>query len=123
MTMWQLPIPIKSGLKGRFEICDVADSVKSTSYWLSNGEIRGEEFMVGGTQDQMTEGRTSNDNPSHPHRDIYAMPFNPSIEYGISFTPVSFAISVVKDSIWTMSSSNLSIFEQPEKIRVFNDFN
>jgi hypothetical protein len=71
----------------------------------------------------MREGNTSRDNPSYPHMDIYPMLFNLSIEYGTSFTDVSFAINVVKDSICPMPSSNLSIFEQPESIRVFKDFN
>jgi len=37
MIMWQLPIPIKSDLKERFEVCDecdVSDSAKFTSHWL-----------------------------------------------------------------------------------------
>jgi hypothetical protein len=88
-----------------------------------NGEIWGREFVVGDIQDQMREGKTSRDNPSYPHRDIYAMLFDLIIEYGTSFTPVSFAISVVKDSICTISSFKLSIFVQPERMRVFKDFN
>ncbi|RHN68482.1 hypothetical protein MtrunA17_Chr3g0114391 [Medicago truncatula] len=70
----------------------------------------------------MREGNTSCDNPSYPHRDIYAMLFDLTIEQGTSFTPVSFAISVVNDSICTISSK-FSIFEQPERMRVFKDFN
>jgi hypothetical protein len=88
-----------------------------------NGEMRGREFNVGDIQDQMIEGKTLQDNPSYPHKDMYPMLFDLIIEYGTSFIAVSFAISVVKDSICSMSSSNLSIFEQPERMRVFKDFN
>ncbi|KEH35870.1 hypothetical protein MtrunA17_Chr3g0135601 [Medicago truncatula] len=36
---------------------------------------------------------------------------------------VLFATKVVKDFIYSMSSSNLLIFKQPERMRVFRDFN
>ena len=71
----------------------------------------------------MIEGKTLRDNPSNPQRDIYPMLFELTIEKGTCFTTVLSAIRVVKDSICTISSSNLSIFEQPDRIRIFTDFN
>jgi len=87
-----------------------------------NERIRDRGFIVGDIQDQMIEGKTLRDNPSYPHREIYPMLFNLTIEKGTCFTAVSLAIRVVKDSICTISSSNLSILE-PDMMRVFKDFN
>jgi len=70
----------------------------------------------------MIDGKTLRDNPLCPHRDIYPMLFDLTIEKGICFTAIFSAIKVVKDSICIMSSSNLAIFKQPERIRVFTDF-
>ncbi|KAL2319329.1 hypothetical protein Fmac_028298 [Flemingia macrophylla] len=71
----------------------------------------------------MTEGKTLHDNPSYSHMNIYLMHFKLTIESGICCTAVFSAIRVVKDSICIISSSNLLIFEQPERMRVFKDFN
>lgn len=87
------------------------------------GGICATEFIVGDIQDQMRGGKISRDNPSNPHRDIYPMFFDLIIEKGTCLTPVCAAIRVVNDSICTISSSNLSIFEQPERMRVFTEAN
>jgi len=58
----------------------VTSKETSDSELRSNGDIQGREFMLGDIQDQMIEGKTSCDNPSYPHRDIYPMLFNLSIE-------------------------------------------
>ena len=80
-------------------------------------------FIVGDIQYRMTEGKTLCENPSNPHRDIYPMLFEITNEKGTCFTAVFSAIRVVKDSICTISFSNMLIFEQPDKMRVFKDFN
>jgi len=80
-------------------------------------------LIVGDIQDQMIEGKTFRASPSNPHKDIYPMLFEVTIETGTRFTAVLSAIRVVKDSICAISSSNLSIFEQPERMNVFTDFN
>jgi len=51
------------------------------------------------------------------------MLFEFTIEKGTCFTAVLSEIRVVKDSICTISSSNMSIFKQPDRIRVSTDFN
>jgi hypothetical protein len=117
MTIWQLPVPIKSDLKERFEFCDVSGSLKFISYRLSIRKIRG--FTV---RDHLAVGKTSNDNSILvllTFRFSYVIVFNPCIEYRISFTPVPF----VQGFICSMSPSNWSIFEQPERMRVSNDAN
>jgi hypothetical protein len=89
-------------------------------------EVRGmcgNEFIVGDIQDQMREGKISRDNPSYPHRDINRMLFDLTMENGACLTPVFAATKVVKDVICTISSSNLSIFEQPSRMSVFTDIN
>jgi hypothetical protein len=83
----------------------------------------GKEFIVGDIQDHMREGKTSHGSPSYPHRDIYMMLFNLTMEKGACLTPVFAAIKVLKDFICTISSSNLLMFEQPERMRVVTDVN
>jgi hypothetical protein len=51
------------------------------------------------------------------------MLFDLTTEKGTLVIAVLFAIRVVKDSISSKPSSNLSIIKHPERIRVFNDFN
>jgi hypothetical protein len=51
------------------------------------------------------------------------MLFDLTIENGTLVIAVLFAIKVVKDSICSKSSSNFSIFKQPERMSVFKDFN
>jgi len=71
----------------------------------------------------MMERKRLCDNPSNPRRDIYPMLFELTIEKGTCFTAVFSAIRVIKDSIFTISFSNGSIFGQPQRMRVFKDFN
>jgi hypothetical protein len=71
----------------------------------------------------MIDGNTSHENPSYPHKEIYPMLFDLTNEKGTLLIDVLFASKVVKDSICSKSSSNFSIFEQPERMRVFRDFN
>ena len=80
-------------------------------------------FILGDIQDWMIEGNTFRAGPSNPHNDIYPMLLERTIEKGIFFTQVLSAIRVVKDSICAISSSHWSIFEQPDRINVFTDFN
>jgi hypothetical protein len=87
------------------------------------GRICVKEFIVGDNHDLMREGKTSRDNPTYPHKDIYAMLFDLTIVNGTCLIPVFSAVRVVKDSIFPISSFNLSIFEQPERMRVFTDVN
>jgi hypothetical protein len=51
------------------------------------------------------------------------MLFNLTTEKGTLANEVLFATKVVKDSICSKSSSNLSIIKHPERMRVFKDFN
>jgi len=80
-------------------------------------------FIVGDIQDRITEGKIFGDNLSNRPRDMYPMLFERTIEIGSSFTAVFSAIRVIKDSISAVSFSIRSIFEQPERMRVFKDFN
>jgi hypothetical protein len=70
----------------------------------------------------MREGNTSRENPSKPHKEIYSMLFDLTIEKGTFVIAVLSAIKVVKDSICSKSPSNLSIMEHPERIKVSRDF-
>jgi len=81
------------------------------------------EFVVGDIQHRIIEGKRLRGNPSNPRRDIYTMLFDLTIEKGTCLTAVFSAIRVIKDSICTVSFSNRSIIEQPERMRVFKDFN
>jgi hypothetical protein len=71
----------------------------------------------------MREGNTSREKPSKPLKEIYPMLFNLTIENGTFVIPVLSAIKVINDSICSTSSSNLSILEHPEIIKVSRDFN
>jgi len=71
----------------------------------------------------MREGNIFRANPSYPQRDMYPIFLDLTMAKGTCVRLVFSAIRVVKDSICPMSSSNLSIFEQPERMRVCNDFN
>jgi hypothetical protein len=71
----------------------------------------------------MREGNTSCENPLKPHKEIYPMLFDLTIEKGTFVMAVLSAIKVVKDFICSKSSSNLSIMEHPERIKVSRDFN
>ncbi|RHN59576.1 hypothetical protein MtrunA17_Chr4g0014811 [Medicago truncatula] len=71
----------------------------------------------------MIDGNTSRENPSWPHKEIYTILFDLTIEKGTLVNAVLSASRVVKDSICSMSSSNLSIIIHPERMRVFRDFN
>ena len=86
--------------------------------WKWDGRL-----FVGDIQDLMIDGNTSRENPSWPHKEIYTILFDLAIEKGTLVIAVLSASRVVKDSICSMSSSNLVIFKQPERIRVFQDFN
>lgn len=79
--------------------------------------------VVGEVQDHMIEGNKSLANPSNPQSDINPILLNLTIEKGTCFRLVLSATRVVNDSICTMSSSNLSIFEQPERMSALKDFN
>jgi len=79
--------------------------------------------FLGDIQDRIIDGNTSCEDPSYPHREIYPMLFDLSNEKGTLVIAVLFASRVVKDSICSKSSSNLSIFKQPERMRVCRDFN
>jgi len=71
----------------------------------------------------MIEEKILVDNPSNPHRDIYPMLFELTIEKGTCFTAVFSATRVIKDFICAISSSNMPIFKQPERMKVLKDFN
>jgi len=71
----------------------------------------------------MIENKRLCDNLSNPRRDIYPMLFELTIEKGTCFTAAFSAIRVIKDFICTISFSNRSIFGQPQRMRVFKDFN
>ena len=86
--------------------------------WKWDGRLFG-----GDIQDLMIDGNPSHENPSWPHKEMYPMLFDLTTEKGTLFIEVLFASRVVNDSICSMSSSNLSIFIQPERMRVFKDFN
>jgi len=75
----------------------------------------------GDIQDQMREGNTSRENPSKPRKEIYPMLFNLTIENGTFVIAVLSAIKVINDSICS-KSSNFSIIEHPERIKVSRDF-
>jgi hypothetical protein len=96
------------------------DAFKETRDDIVDGSGR---LFVGDIQDQMIEGNTSWENPSYPHKEIYPMLFDLTSEKGTSVIAVLSAIRVVKDSICSMSSSNLSIIKHPDRIRFFRDFN
>jgi len=80
-------------------------------------------FIVGNIQDRMIEGKKLCDNPSNPRRDMYPKLFELTIEKGTCFTTVFSAIRVTRDFICTISFSDRSILEQPERMRVLKDFN
>ena len=69
----------------------------------------------------MIKGKRLCDNPSNPRRDIYPMLFGLTIIKGNCFITVFSAI-VMKDFIRTISFFIRSIFEQPDRIRVFKHF-
>jgi len=54
---------------------------------------------------------------------MYPMLFDLTTENGTIVIAVLSASRVVKDSICSKSSSNLSIIEHPERMSVFKDFN
>jgi len=60
---------------------------------------------------------------SNGRRDMYPMPFELTIEKGTCFTAIFSVIRVIKDSKCAISLSLMSILEQPERMRVFKDFN
>lgn len=78
--------------------------------------------VVGDIQDHMIEGNKTLANPSYPQSDINPIFFNLTIENGTCVRLVFSALRVVNDSICTISSSNLSIFEQPERMSTLKDF-
>jgi hypothetical protein len=80
-------------------------------------------LFIGDIQDKMIDGKISRENPSWPHKEIYPMLFDLTSEKGTLFIAVLCASRVVKDSICSKSSSNLSIIKHPERISVFKDFN
>jgi len=71
----------------------------------------------------MIEGKRFCDNRSNPRRDIYSMLFELTIEQGTCLTAVFFVTRVIDDFICTISSSNISILKQPERMKDFKDFN
>ena len=75
-------------------------------------------FIVGDIQERMIEGKRLGGNLSNPRRDTYPRLFDLTIEKGTCLT-----IRVIKDSICTVSFSNRSIIEHPERMTVFKDFN
>jgi len=81
------------------------------------------KFDVEDIQDRIIEGKRLLGNLSNPRRDTYPMLFDLTIEKGTCLTAVFSAIRVIKDSICMVSFSNRSIIEQPERMRVFKDFN
>jgi len=81
------------------------------------------EIVVGDIQDRMIEGKRLRGNLSNPRRDIYPMLFDLTIEKGTCLTAVFSAIRVIKDFICSVSFSNRSIIEHPERMSVFKDFN
>jgi hypothetical protein len=68
----------------------------------------------------MREGNTSRESPLKPLKEIYPMFFNLTIENGTFVIPVLSAINVINDFICSKSSSNFSILEHPERIKVSN---
>lgn len=84
--------------------------------------LGGERLFIGDIQDWMMEGNTSRENPLYPHKEIYPMLFDLTTEKGTFVIAVLSAIRVVKDSICSKSSSNLSSIKHPDRMRVFRDF-
>jgi len=80
-------------------------------------------LFLGDIQDQRSEGSDLDGDPLHPQSDKYLRFFSCTMVHGTCLIAVLSARKVVKDSICPNSSAKLSILEQPERMRVWRDFN